>query len=193
MIAEQREPHDLMERHLLKHMDGLKGRGHPVGDVRVEECGVFRRDDELHFAQHVERSAAGHAVHRGDHRLPQVARLGTNVGAGIIEHERRRGPPNRTLTGVVFTAHGLGAVDAGAERLVPGSRQNHHAYVVVAPEATPQLVQLALHLRVEGVMNLRTIERHPGHTGLFLVQKRLVLLCHDLPRAGSSELVVHFQ
>ena len=58
---------------------GSKHRRHAVGDVRVEEGRVLGRDDELDLAEHVERAAAGHAVDRRDHRLPEVARLRADV------------------------------------------------------------------------------------------------------------------
>ena len=131
VIAEQRDPHDLVERHLLHDVDRLEHRRHAVGDVRVEERRVLGRDDELDLAEHVERAAARDAVHRRDHRLPQVARLRADLLAGIVEHPRRASGsrcPLRLLLGVgVAVAHRLHAVDPGAERTLAGTRQHDAA------------------------------------------------------------------
>ena len=83
------------ERHDPRHVDRLERRGHPVGDVRVEERRVLGRDDELGLAEHVERAAARHAVDRGDDRLPEVARLRADVVARVVEHERRAAASRR--------------------------------------------------------------------------------------------------
>src|SRR5258705_524409 len=84
-------------RYLMRGWDGLEGRGHSVLDVGVEERGVVGGNDELDFAEHVERAAARHAVHRRDHRLPQVATLGSDVGSGVVEHERRAAAADHLL------------------------------------------------------------------------------------------------
>ena len=99
VVAEQREPHDLGERHDPRHVDRLVRRGHPVGDVRVEERRVLRRDDELDLAEHVERAAARHAVDRRDDRLPEVVRLRPDVVARVVEHERRRARADDVVVG----------------------------------------------------------------------------------------------
>ncbi len=101
VVAEQRQPHDLAERHDPRHVDRLERGRHAVGDVRVEERGVLGGDDELDLAEHVERAAAGHAVHRRDHRLPEVAALRADVVAGVVEHERRRCRSRRRRRSVV--------------------------------------------------------------------------------------------
>ena len=53
--------------------------------MRIEERRVLGRDDDVGLAEHVERTTAGHAVHRRDHRLPQVVRLGADLGDGQVE------------------------------------------------------------------------------------------------------------
>ena len=105
---------------------GSNDGAHAVGDVRVEEGRVLGRDDELGLAEHVERAAAGHAVDRRDHRLPEVARLRADVVARVVEHERRAAAADDVGIGRVvgLAAHLLHAVDAGAERLLAGAGEH---------------------------------------------------------------------
>src|SRR5690606_21274494 len=55
--------------------------------------------------------------------------------------------------------------------------------LVVVAEAVPELVQLPLHLLVDRVANLRTVERHPRHAVLLADEKRLEVghrSCHSM-------------
>ena len=97
-----------------------------------------------------------------------------------VGRRRARGP-DATRAGSL--GQGLGAVDAGAERLVPGAGEHHHADVVVTPEPAPQAAQLALHGGVEGVHDVGTVEGDPRHAPRLLVAERLEL-GHRLPRRG---------
>src|SRR5262249_29358508 len=172
VVAQQREAHDLAEGHDPRHVDGLERRRHPVRHVWVEEGGVLGGDDELDLAQHVEGAAARDAVDGRDHGLPQVGALGTDVVAGIVEHERRAAGSDPVGIGrVAATAtHLLHAVDAGAERLLARPGQDDATHVVMAPEAAPQRVELALHERVERVEAVRPVERDPGDAVTLLVE-----------------------
>lgn len=88
--AHQCHPGDLPERHPLGEVDGLVRADHPVRRVRVEERRRFARDDELRLAQQVERPAAGHPAHRGDHRLPQVVGLRADGDHRVVDGVRGR-------------------------------------------------------------------------------------------------------
>ena len=182
LAAEQGEPDEVAEGHPARHLEGFEGGGHVEGQVGVEEGGVLRRDDEVDLAQHVEGPAAGDPVDRRDDRLPEVVGLGPQVVAGVVEHEGGRarpdphgvvadlGPRRRALSpraGAV--GQGLGAVDAGAEGLVPGPGEDDHPDLVVAPEPAPEVAQFALHGGVEGVEDVGAVERDPGHAVGLLV------------------------
>jgi hypothetical protein len=156
--------------------------------VGVEERGVLGGDDDVGLAEHVERPTARHAVDRGDDRLPEVVGLGVDVVAGVVVHERRRHPAG--LVGgariVEVLGDGLGPVDAGAERLLPGAGEDHAADVVVAAQGGPQVPHLVLHLHVERVVHLGSVQRDDGNVIALFVPERLVL-AHGTP---SSSLVV---
>ena len=100
-----------------EHLDRFEGGRHAVGDVRIEERGVLGGDDELDLAEHVEGTAARHALHGGDHWLPAVARLRSDVAARVVVH------PGSGVAREVAGRHrvrvrlgdGFGAVDPGAE------------------------------------------------------------------------------
>ena len=94
-------------------------------------------------------------------------------------------PTTFSLSPVV--AHRLGAIDAGAEGLVPRAGEHHAAHVVVAPQPRPQRVQLVLHLHVERVVHVGAVERHPGNTVPLFVQQGLVGLDHATPSCRSRD------
>ena len=163
---------------LREHLDGLEGGGHAVGDVRVEEGRVVGGDDELDLAEHVERAAARHALHRRDDGLPAVHALRADVTARVVVHPRGRvagvvahGHPVRVRFGMRF-----GTVDAGAEGLAL-TGQDDAAHLVVVAEAVPHLVQLVLHLLVDRIEYLRTVERDPGDAVALFDQQSFVG-CH---------------
>ena len=130
--------------------------------MRVEEGRVVGCDDELDLTEDVKRASAGHAVHGCDYGLPAVARLRSYIPAGIVVH------PGGGVAGVVAGRHGVGvgigdgfvAVDAGAERFALGG-QHHAPDVIVVPNFVPEVAQVVLHLLVDRVADLRTVERHP--------------------------------
>jgi 2-(1,2-epoxy-1,2-dihydrophenyl)acetyl-CoA isomerase len=173
--AEQRHAHDLADRHPLEHHHGLEHRGKAVGRVRVEEGGVLGRDDELNLTEQVEGATAGHPVDRGDHRLPQLARglRRQQVDRIVRVH---RGPADLPEVGIParFTDRRIGAVEPGAERLVPGASENHDPDVVVFAQLPPAGVNLMHHLPVKGVEHLGPVERDPGDAVALGVFQRLV-------------------
>jgi hypothetical protein len=70
MHAHETHTYQVSERHSVRQQDGLVHRRHGVRDMRVEEGGALGRNDDVALAEEVEGTAAGHAVHRGDDRLP---------------------------------------------------------------------------------------------------------------------------
>ena len=172
--AEQRHAHDFMERHLGEHLDRFEGRRHAVGDVRIEERGVFGGDDELDLAQHVEGTAARHSLHRGDHWLPAVARLRSDVASRVVVH------PGSGVAREVAGRHrvrvrlgdGFGAVDPGAEGFALGG-EHDAPHVVVVPDVVPDLPQFLPHAFVDRVADLRAIERQPCDAVVLVEQERL--------------------
>ena len=132
MGPEEGEAHDLLEGHLVQQVDGLECRRHAVGDVRVEEGGMFGGDDEVHLAEDVERPPTGHAVDGGDDRLPQVVGLGADALAGIIEVPRRVVAGELARREVIEGPDAL-AVESGAEGLLTTAGEHHAADVVVLP------------------------------------------------------------
>src|SRR5450631_4496765 len=178
IVPEEGQPHDLSERHAVVHVDRLERRGHPVGDVRVEERGVVGGDDELDFTEHVERAAAGHAVDRGNDRLPEVRALRPDVVAGIVEVERRAaaGADDAGVGGLVGVAtHLFHPVDASTERLLAGAGEDDAAHRFAPAQRPPALVELTLHERVEGVVAVGSVQRDPGHAVTLFVLERLEL------------------
>jgi len=63
---------------------------------------------------------------------------------------------------VTLAAHLLHAVDTGAEGLVARPGEHDAAHRIVAAQRAPQRVQLALHQRVERVVDRRTVQRDDG-------------------------------
>ena len=88
VVAEQGHAHDLAERHAVEHQRRLEHGRHAVGDVRVEERGVVGGHDDVGLAEQVEGAAAGHAVHRRDHRLPALVAAWAEPAAGVDVGER---------------------------------------------------------------------------------------------------------
>ena len=119
VVADQRHPQHLAERHAVQHLDRLEHRRHAVGDVRVEERGVLGGDDDVDLAEQVERAAAGHAVHGRHHRLPALVGARAEAAAGVDVGER----VERVLEAALVGRH-LVAVDARAERLVAGGGEH---------------------------------------------------------------------
>jgi hypothetical protein len=108
--------------------------------------------------------------------MPLTAAItGFDVGAGIVEHEWCRPRTHDALARPCLPTHRFRTVDACAKRLVARTRQHDNAHRIVAPQHAPQLVQLALHLHVERIVHVGTIERHPRDPVLFLVEQRLIL------------------
>ena len=179
VIAEQLHAQHLAERHLLQHVHRLEGGRHAVGHVRVEERRVFRGDDDVDLAQDVEGAAARHAVHGGDHRLPEVVRPRADVLARVVEHERRRGRRADRLAARrrELVAHRLGAVDPGAERLLPRRRYDNGVDVVVLTQRAPRLSKLDLHLAVERVEDVGPVQRDPCDVVALFVDDRLEVQC----------------
>jgi hypothetical protein len=163
--------------------------------VRIEERGVVAGDDELHLAQHVEGTAARDAVHRGDDRLPEVTRLRPEVAPRVVVHPRRRVP--RVVAGghrrVVLVGDRLAPVDARAERLSLAS-EDHAPDVVVVAERGPQRADLVLHLLVDGVADVRSVQRHPHHAVVLANHQRLVVghgptILRSRPDVRSSRII----
>ena len=140
VVAQEREPHDLAERHDPRHVDRLERGRHAVRDVRVEERRVLGGDDELDLAEHVERAAAGMPFTAAITGFQRSHALRAEVVARVVEHERRAaGADDVGIGGLVgLAAHLLHAVDAGAERLLAGAGEHDAAHVVVAAKAAPQ-------------------------------------------------------
>ncbi len=179
---EERQPHDLAERHLLEHVYRLETSRHPVRDMRVEKRRVVCRDDELDFTEHVERPTACHPVDRSDDRFPEVVGLRTDVVAGIVEVPGVGccvADPRRIRTtdiGFGFpVAHRLIAVDADAEGLFACASEHDTVDVVITPKASPNVLQLLLHLVVEGVVDLGPVQRDPCDTVDLFVENRFVI------------------
>ena len=76
---------------------------------------------------------------------------------------------------VALAAHLLHAVDAGAERLLARAGEHDAAHVVVAPQRAPQRVQLALHQRVERVVDVGPVQRDGRDAVGLVVGDRLEL------------------
>src|SRR5205085_364595 len=106
------------------------------------------------LAEHVERSAARHAVHGRDHGLPEIVRLRADVLSGIVEVPRAVSSgfavrSHRVVPDVVSAvpaAHHLFAIDADTECLLAGTGEHRTPHLAVAPHGTPDVLQLALHL-----------------------------------------------
>jgi len=165
MVSEQRHAHDLLEWHLLQHVDGLERGDQPVGDMRVEERRILARDHEVHLAKQVERTATGHTVDGRDDRNPQVIGLGTHEVTEVVVAEGRA-VDGAEVQAVVEPRIGLEeitAVDSGAKGSVPGSGDDHTADVPVASDLSPQLPELMKALPAQGVQGLRPLDSDLGH------------------------------
>jgi hypothetical protein len=177
VVAEQRQAHDLGEWHLLQHVDGLEGRRHPVGDVRVEEGGLGRTDRDVDLVHPVERATGDHPVQGGHHRLVDVLLLRAEEHAGVVRVERV-GPEVVALLDV----------DAGAERPLPGRPQHHRPDVVIGSDPAPDLLELLAHQAVEGVHPLRSVQRHRGDAVANLEQHRFERVVLDHRRGNPRTL-----
>jgi hypothetical protein len=67
------------------------------------------------------------------------------------------------LVDQVVLGDDLLTVDAAAERLVAGAGHDDHPHVLVAPQPTPQRLELVLHLLIEGVVPLGPVQGDRGH------------------------------
>ncbi len=181
--AHQRHPHEIPEGHARGHQSGLEHRRHAVGHVGVEERRVLRGDDEVRLPEKVEGAASRHPVHGGDDRLPQSLAARPDVLAGVLVGVRVE---------VVLRLGGghLAPVDPRAERSLTGPGQDDRTHGLIASQGLPHLSELVLHRLVEGVVHLRTIQRHHGDTVRLLVLQRVelhaVLRFHAVPGRQRS-------
>ena len=164
VVAEERHAKHLTERHVLQHLHRLVDRRHAVGDMRIEEGGVIGSDDDVALGEHVERSAARHAVDRTDHRFPEVARFRPEIVTRIVVHEVVRRAVQTRVTRHVGEL-GLVSIDADTERRVAGGGEHDCVDPIVAAERPPRGLQLLLHGGAEGVVGLGSIERDDGDLG----------------------------
>src|ERR1035438_9297438 len=110
--------------------------------------------DEVAAENGFATAAVGVAVDRRDHRhLTFELRH-----EGPLEEFVLRSP------GLVAHAVSLLEVAASAEGALAGTGEHNAAYVLgLRSQATPQVERVEAHLRIDGVENVRTIERHEQH------------------------------
>ena len=173
VVAQQPDAHDLAERHFLEHLDGFIDCAHAVGHMRVEEGGVLGRYQDVAFAEQIESPAAGHAVHSGYHRLPEVALLRAEVVARVVEHVRVGGVEHVLLV-FAEVGHGFLSVDSCAEGFVARAGEHHSVDFVLCSQRPPDISQLCLHLLVEGVVDLGAVQGDPRHRSLLFVDDGFV-------------------
>ena len=70
VVAHQRDAQRLGQADLAHQPDRLERADQAVGDVRVEEGGVGRADDDVGLVEEVEGAGRADALHRAHHRLP---------------------------------------------------------------------------------------------------------------------------
>src|SRR5690606_1062014 len=120
--------------------------------VRIEELRVLGADDDVGFIEEVHRAACGHAVHRGDHRLPYALLLGSELGARVLLAPDVHLCPPRPFPDV----------HAGAERPVTGGPQDYRTDLVILTDPPPELPHLLGHTFVERVEAFGTVQGHCG-------------------------------
>ena len=87
----ERDPHRDVGRQHAREAHHLTTRHQPDADVRIEELGLIRRDDDVAGGDPVEAGAAAQAVDRGENRLghraerrrPFLRRLPLRVGGEV--------------------------------------------------------------------------------------------------------------
>ena len=98
--------------------------------MRVEEGRVRGAHHDVAVRDPVERASGAHAVHGGDHRLPDFVPAWAQVSARVLMLRPRLGPvEERTVRIEAF-----GDVDTGAEGTIPGRGQDDGADGVVGAD-----------------------------------------------------------
>ena len=148
VVARQRDAQRLGQADPAHEADRLE-RGHqPVGDVRVEEGGVLRADDDVGLVEEVEGAGGADAVHRAHDRLPHLLPLRAEQLARVL-----------VVPDVVGLAVGLLRVEAGAERPVARGPQHDGVDRRVVLDPLPRRAHLLAHPAVEGVEHLGPVQR----------------------------------
>ncbi len=149
--AHQHHPRELPGGHARRHQHRLVRADHAVGGVRVEELRGRVGDEEVALREQIEGPAAGHAVHGGDDRFPQVVGLGPDAQERIVLHVGR----------VRLRHHGV-PVDPRAEGPRPGAGEHEGTHGVVEPERPPGVAEFACRPQVEGIEPVGPVKGDDG-------------------------------
>ena len=123
---------------------------------------MLRRDDDVRLAQQVEGATAGHAVDRGDDRLPQLLAARSDELARVVVGVR-------VEEELLLRHRDLATVDPRAERLVASGGEHDRPHVVVDLDRLPHVTELALHGLVERIVALRPVQRDDSDMVAFFV------------------------
>ncbi len=147
---DEAHPHQVPERHPVGQQDWLIDSRHREAHMRIKKRGALRRDDDVALAEEVEPSATRHAVHCGNHRLPQPLTLRADLLARIVVGE-----------GIEFlVGRNIATIDARAERSISGAGQDDNPYRIVEANVAPERSELVLHPLVERIVDFRPIQCH---------------------------------
>lgn len=163
----QGHPGHLPERHPLRHVDRLVRADHAVRRMGVEEGRLLGCDDELRLAQQIERPAARHPLHGGDHRLPQVVRLRPDRDQRIVDRVRGRGLRDLHV-----------AVEPRAEGATARAGHDDGPHVVIESERPPDTGQFVGRRQIDRVQPLGPVEGDERDPGLLV---GLRPQCHPRP------------
>ncbi len=146
--------------------------------LRLAEFRPTRGDPEIACERNLETAAEAVPIDRGDRRLGKIRQMADDLLGPTGEAPHLEG-----LRDVAERRE----VGSGAERAVPGSRDDDAAHAIVIPECGERLVELLEDFWTERVESIRSVDRDRRHVSRRVVGDEQGLVRHC---AASRAMVV---